>query len=303
MAHTAEHIFVGSLTRLIPSVRVQKVDVSEDESRVYLKAPRLDWDSILKAERMANKVISEGRKVLVHEFLCLEDAKRRFPQLRAHDERIVGKVRVVEVDGYDYSACLGEHVENTRECDFFIVTSISRAGEVFEVRFQVGEKAKEEALELSKLCLRVAEILGATIPTLERTALNLKEECLRLRQRLSSATLEQAMSVKPVEKFGVRLFVRVFDGLEQKKLMDVAGKLVKQEKSVVVFGNKDGPPLVIFARSKDLGIDCASVLQEVLLNFGGKGGGKTEYAFGTIHGDRVEEAVEALRRAVEERLR
>ncbi|MEM4298168.1 MAG: DHHA1 domain-containing protein [Nitrososphaerota archaeon] len=247
---------------------------------------------------MTNRIIAEGRRVIVHEFESLSDAKKNIPRLRAYEERIVGRVRVVEVDGYDYSACLSDHVENTRECDFFIITSVSKAGDVYELKFQVGDKAKQVALELSRLCLRVSEILGATPSTLERTVLNLKEESLRLRQRLSSLTIEQATQVKPVEKFGLKFYVKVFEGLEKKKLMDLAGKIIKQERSIVIFGNKDDPPLLIITRSQDVKIDCASILR-ALSRLGGKGGGKAEYAFGTVPKDGLEGAIKIIQEAVE----
>lgn len=303
-AHTAEHIFLGSLTRLIHDVRVQKVEITPEKNSVYVNCSSLDWDIILAAEKMANQVISEGRRVMAHNFPTLEDAKQALPQLRAHEDRISGPVSVIEIEGYDYSACTGSHVQNTNECVFFIATRLAKANRnLFEIEFEVGERAKEEALAFSTTCMKAAEILGVNVSILEKAAQNVRDENTRLKERFTSLTIKTAESIPPVEKGGVKLYVHMFDGLYTKRLMDHVGGLIGQDKALVIFSNTGEQPIIVLARSQDLtSIDCNQMIRETLSSYGGKGGGKPDYAFGTVSPDQVDRAMQDLQARVEKQL-
>ncbi|MEM2955542.1 MAG: DHHA1 domain-containing protein [Nitrososphaerales archaeon] len=295
-AHTAEHVFMGSLKRLVPSIEVKKVETEGEKGTAIILSKHLDWQIIFEAEKMTNRVIDEAKEIKEHFFDSLEDAKEAFPSLRAYEERITGKTRVIEVDGYDYSACRAEHVKNTKECSFFIVTKFSKAGkDLFEIEFYVGESAKMKALEIAKICMEVNEIVGATLDTLKRTVQNLKDDFLNIRKRLALLSEREAEDIKFVEKNGIKIYLKIFDGLDNKKLMEKAGELMKNESSVVVFANRDENAFLILGRSPNLELDCNAILKEVTMKFNGKGGGKPEFASGIVDNDKVEDALEFIK--------
>ncbi|MCP8320703.1 MAG: hypothetical protein H3Z52_07160, partial [archaeon] len=97
------------------------------------------------------------------------------------------------------------------------------------------------------------------------------------------------------EKDGIKIYSKVFEGLDNKKLMERVGELIKNEKSIVVFVNKDDDAFLILGRSQDLRLDCNSILKEVFMRFNGKGGGKPEFATGIINKDKVEDALEFIK--------
>ncbi len=295
-AHTAEHVFMGSLKRLVPSIEVKKVETEGEKGTAIILSKHLDWQIIFEAEKMTNRVIDEAKEIKEHFFDSLEDAKKAFPSLRAYEERITGKTRVIEVDGYDYSACRAEHAKNTKECSFFIVTKFSKAGkDLFEIEFYVGESAKMKALEIAKICMEVNEIVGATLDTLKRTVQNLKDDFLNIRKRLALLSEREAEDIKFVEKNGIKIYLKIFDGLDNKKLMEKAGELMKNESSVVVFANRDENAFLILGRSPNLELDCNAILKEVTMKFNGKGGGKPEFASGIVDNDKVEDALEFIK--------
>lgn len=296
IAHTAEHIFMGSLKRLMPNIEVKKVETEGEKGNALISSRHLDWQIIFEAERMTNKIIDEARVIKEHFFDSLDDAKKAFPSLRAYDERISGKTRVIEVDGYDYSACRAEHAKNTRECSFFIITKFSKAGkDLFEIEFYVGEKAKIKVLEIAKTCMEINEIVGATLDTLKSTIQNLRDEFLDLRKRLARLSEKEAEDIKFVEKNDIRIYLRIFEGLDNKKLMERAGELIKSEKSIVIFANRDDDAFLILGRSADLRLDCNAILKEVFMRFNGKGGGKPEFASGIIDKDKVEDVLNFIK--------
>ncbi|MEM3437284.1 MAG: DHHA1 domain-containing protein [Nitrososphaerales archaeon] len=296
VAHTAEHVFMGSLKKLMPNIEVKKVETQGEKGSVWVSCKNLNWQVIFEAEKMTNKIIDEAKVIKEHFFESLDDARKAFPSLRAYDERILGKTRVIEVDGYDYSACKAEHAKNTKECSFFIVTKFSKVKkDFFEIEFHVGESAKLKALEIAKICMEVSEIVGATLDTLKNTIRNLRDDLLDLRKRFAQLSKKEAEDIKFIEKNGIKIYFKIFEGLDNKKLMERIGELIKNRKSIALFANKNDSAFLILGRSSDLGLDCNAILKEVFMKFNGKGGGKPEFASGIIDKDKIDEAFELIK--------
>ena len=112
IAHTAEHALIGSLQKLIgKTLHVRKVEHRQADNSVFITTPHLDLELIIKAQSEVNSLISTGRKVITHSFVSLGEAKKRFPELRANEERIEKEstsIRVIEIEGHDVARlCYG----------------------------------------------------------------------------------------------------------------------------------------------------------------------------------------------------
>jgi len=281
-SHTAEHIFAGALNRMIPGLKVHKVELGAVNS-VYLDLESLNWDAILEAERIVNKIIGEARPVKAHEFGSLEEAVKSFPGLRSRDERISGEVRVIEIEGHDYAACAGHHVHNTAECTYFLVSGFSRSGGLAKVEFLVGEEAIGRSLGLCKSCFRAAEILGMSVDKLEDGVEGLKLECQSLRGRLRDTTGEALNRIVPSERSGFAIYSACLKGADERATMEKAGELIEGDaKAVAIFGVEGKSTLYILARGAGASFDCRTVLNEALGSRGFKGGGKPGFANGTV---------------------
>jgi len=298
LAHTGEHIFMGNLQKIVPNVSVSKVEQTEERNSLFVKSEGLAWDQVLQAEKLANSVITEGKSIIEHFFPNLEEARKKFPKMRAIEERISGQVRVVEVDSCDYSACAREHAKNSRECGFFLVTSFSKEGDTYEIRFEVGEQAKATALEYSALLMKVANIIGASLNTIEKTAANLKAEVNDLKKKIKVAS-ERDVSSIPAEDFnGAKLYSKIFEGLENKVLMERAGELIKTQRSIVILASKAEKGFVLLAKSPDIKFNSAEVLRVSLAPLGGKGGGKEDFASGSVDSLKLEEAFAKIKKTI-----
>jgi len=302
-AHTAEHILMASIKRLIPEASAIKVVHDEKGNTLYLRTPRLDWEVVAEAVKAANRVIDEGREVKEWFFEDLEEAKKAIPNLRSYDERITGRVRVIEVEGYDYSACTKKHVSNTKECGCIFVTGFSKAGEeLYQIRFEVGEKAKEHAAETIALHMKVSEALGASQKTVLQTAINLKQEVEDLRRRAAHLTKLILERIEPEEVNGIKVYAALYKEVERKALMDYAGETIAKGRSVVLLVDEQRDAFFVLGRSKDLALNCGALLKDVLQSFGGRGGGKPEFASGSAPLEVAEQALTTLKSKVFEHL-
>ncbi len=303
VAHTAEHAFIGSLQQLLgQTLRVRKVEHKGDATRTaIIIISQLDLDIVLRAESQVNSLIAEGRKVTAKTFASLEEAKKHIPNLRANEERISGEVRVVEIEGHDVAACAMEHAGNLKECDFFLVTRVSKSGSEYEVDFAVGQQAKETAVSLSAKLLKVCGVLGANINTIENTAKKLKQEYEGNREKLRMLSREKLAAIQPESNGRLALFRSVFSSLADDQLQEFAGEKIAGANDVVVLVANVGleNASIVFARSEKLTeIDCNKLFKEAAAGADGRGGGKLHFVTGVVKKEAAGRVVDIISKKV-----
>lgn len=289
LAHTAEHAFIGSLQKLLgQTLKVRKVEHKSSGNTAFIVIPQLDLDTVLKAESEVNSLITEGRKVVARTFSSLEEAKKNIPNLRANEERIAGEVRVVEIENHDVAACAMDHASNLQECDFFLVTRLSKSGSEYEIDFAVGRQAKETAVTLAARLLRVCNELGANINTVENTAKKLRSENESNARKLKALGREKLSGIMPVTNGRVTLLKGVFENLADDQLQEFAGDKIADANTVVLVANVGGEMAsVVFARNEKMeGIDCNKLFRQ-FAGPDGRGGGRPHFVTGVIKKEAV----------------
>ncbi|MCS7138502.1 MAG: DHHA1 domain-containing protein [Crenarchaeota archaeon] len=302
--HTAEHVLMGSLQRIKGSFKVRKVEVYDGFGKVFIEIDSLSFEDLAKAQVIANKVIFEGRVVKEHFFDSLEEAQKAFPSLRAHEERIQGRVRVVEVDGFDYSACTGKHVENTKDCGMILVTHVSKSGGEYQIDFEVGEKALETAVKLSTLCLSISSILGTPIKNLEKAVLNMRSENEDLKKRISVITEDSVKKTLSEESLGeTKLYAAILKGVDTKAVMKTIGELIGKNNYIYVIGLEWYGVCNILIGSGDERINATHILKELCRVFNGKGGGDNKIAIGSFPCEKLHDVFEEAKKIVRDVLK
>ena len=281
-AHTGEHIFFRSLSKVVPEVSLDKISIKEEKNALYIKYQgNLTWEKLLEAERLTNNIILENRKVIVHNSKK-EDVIKKFPDIRIKLDRIqTEEVRIVEVENYDFAACSGDHVNFTKEIDFFLLTKVNKTGESsYRLEFEVAEKAKDEALTLSKIALASMEVLQSAPENVERTISNLLKDNEKYRQNLAEFSQKSFESIAPKDISGINLYFEILKGIDRKILIKKAGELIEQSKTFLVLFLIDDGVFVVCGRSKDINCDMRNLLTSILTRFDGRGGGRENFAQG-----------------------
>jgi len=296
LAHTAEHAFIGALQqKLGHTLQVRKVEHKESGNTAIIVIPNLDLEIVLDAQADVNSLIESGRKVTERIFDSLEEAKNAVPNLRANEERISGKVRVIEIEDHDIAACAMEHAENMRECNFFLVTRVSKNGSEYEVDFVVGRLAKEMSLSISARMMRLCIALGANINTVENTAKKLKADGETSRQKLRALSKEKLESVSRVQVGKFHLLKGTFANLDDDQVTEFAGEKIASENTLVLFVNSGTENAkVVFARSENMGDIDFSALFKRIVGEAGRGGGKPHFVTGVVRNEALHRVMEEI---------
>jgi alanyl-tRNA synthetase len=293
--HTGEHVLFKSLELNLGDITLNKIDLDDAESSLFINANTVSWEKLFKAEELANRIIEEDRQILEKEYT--KEEALRLPNLRIKAERIPGDfIRVVEVKDFDWSACAGTHAKTTGFVGNILITKFNLNKGSFELRFKTN--VKKDFFDLSRISRETSTFLGVEpagiLPAIKR--IQDESESYKEKFRKVSAKL---LDYNKEEKINDLIFVyNIVEGLEKKQLVDKAAVLVKENTIVFFVNYSEGKATVLLSIHPGLKMNAPELLNKLLLVFNGKGGGRDSFAMGScdeMSGERiVEEAKKIL---------
>jgi len=293
--HSGEHVFMGALLKTIKDIKVDKVRLDEDESSLFVICKNLTWEQIFEAEKLANKIIKEDRDIIVKEVTKEEAAE--IPGLRIKLDRIKDeKIRIVEIKDHDLSACAGTHALKTGFIGNILITKFNLVKGIYEIRFKTN--ISEDLFELARIARKTASIIKKDVGGVPEFVENLMQENERktFKLRELSSNLVKEFKQKKIKE--INFVYNIFDEVEKKQLIDQAASL-KKEKTVVCFLNKLGNNAqIIIVASEDSGFKANELLKKLIEKFDGKGGGRDNFAMGSLKAEFSEKAIETIKEMI-----
>jgi alanyl-tRNA synthetase len=290
--HTGEHILFKSLEKQIPDLKLDKINLDENESSLFVKCKNLDWEILFKAEDLANKIIHEDKKINI-KYLDKEQAAQK-KELRIKLDRIEqDKIRVIEIQDFDLSACTGIHAENTGFVKNIIITSFNKTHGSYEIRFITD--AFKKFIELAKVARKSADILNTDVDSSVDLIKKILQERDQYKEKYRSLLEKLPIELKSEKINNITFKYKIFDNYNRKKLIDTLEKN-KQEKTVVLLINKtNGNSTAMLSCSDDLDIEIPEILKKALEKFNGKGGGRDRFAQGGFESKYADELIEEVK--------
>ena len=296
--HTGQHILSAAFDRL-HGARTVGFHLGAVLSTVDLDKV-LGPEALAAAAAEANRIVWEDRAVSIRFATPEEAAAMTF---RKEPTRS-GPLRVIEVDGFDWSACGGTHVARAGQVGIIALRSWEKFRGGMRLEFLCGGRALREfgilrdSVAGSLRFLSVApQDLPSAIEGAQAENKDLRRAIRDLGERL--AVHEAAAMVARARQVGTaRVIVEVLDGWDQSGLKALASAASAQPGVVAALVSAAGPALVVIARAPDVALDASAALKALMQQFGGKGGGKPEMAQGGGLSGTRDELRDALARII-----
>jgi alanyl-tRNA synthetase len=313
--HTGQHLLSAAFEDMLSAPTVS-FHLGNEASTIDLdigSRREVTWDQVFAVEAAVNQVIWENRPVKVRILSRDEISSITLRKPTA----VVGEIRVIEIAGYDASACGGTHVTATGEIGILKVTSLERYKGGLRVTFLSGQRALQhyqqhlQLLQLSSLALSVGPgELPQAIARLEESAKSARRELRQLREELLAYEADRLWAEAPVVN-GIRVIAQVIER-SLAEAQALAGRLRERPATLILLAVvEQGGARLVCARSgvpaardgpvcRDSleQLDAAAILREALGHLGGRGGGSATMA----QGGGPEHAPEELRRVIYETL-
>jgi alanyl-tRNA synthetase len=301
--HTGQHVLSAAFDRLF-GVRTVSFHLGGAVSTIDL-AREMAPAEIGQAETEANRIVWEDRPVTIR-FADAEEAARL--PLRKEPAR-GGTLRLIEVEGFDPSACGGTHVARTGGIGLIAVASWERfkGGQRLEFvcggRALRGYRAFRDAMAASVRLLSVLpDDLPSSIERLQADAKEQKRSMVALQGELARYRAEELAASGEEVQLGAgggkcRFVARAVDA-DATGLAALASAIVARPGFLVVLVTPSAPALVVIARSADVSLSSEKLLALLTAQFGGRGGGRPEMARGGGLAASADTIIAAIRAAI-----
>ena len=299
--HTGQHLLTRAIERLhgVPTVSFH---LGEREVTIDLETPSLPSEALDEAEDLLASVLREARPI-VPRWVAPEEVPEGIAL--PEEARSLGRVRLVEVAGFDLDPCCGTHCGRTAEVGAIVILGQEKAGKRTRVSFLCGERARAETRRRLRWTTALARRLSmdpsdlpAGLDRMLEEARALRKERTELRVRLAE---REASSIEPVP--GDRFDLVCLDLGERlsEEAQALAAAFRPRPRTVVLVGWKDGSGARILAtRSADLDLDVRPAIAEAAPLLGGRGGGGPDNAqCGGPDTSRLPDALAAARQRLE----
>jgi alanyl-tRNA synthetase len=300
--HTGQHLLSAAFVDRIGANTVG-FHLSEEYATIDLDRAPLSDEVLAEIETFVNFIVLENRTVVARFISDEEVLALPLRKAVAHE----GPVRIVEVSGFDWSACGGTHVRATGEVGLIKIVRSERRGAETRVEFLCGGRALADYQAKNALVMGLAQEftvghweVADMVHRLDDELKTTRRDLRRTRDNLLDA--EAAVLWHEASRLGqVRLVKVELMGRAAEDLKHLAQRLISHPKTVVLLasgGLAAEKGSFTFARSDDLEVNMGPLVRQACEAIGGRGGGRPDFAQGGgPAGHLVAEGLEAAYRA------
>jgi alanyl-tRNA synthetase len=306
--HTGQHILSQAFVELFHAP-TRSFRMTADACEIDLDLADPSDQKIERAIARANEIIWSDLPVLVHQVTPEEAA--RLP-LRKDTERM-GDLRVIEIEGFDFSPCGGTHARRTGEVGVLVARHWERAKGLVRLTFAAGGRAAADYHRANHTARAVAALFSVARDESPEAVSRLREENKQLLRRLRSlqetaARAEARELLEEIERASdepgspklpghatgaPRVIARILEDHDAESLRALAQALIANPNTIALLGSHEGDGArLVFARSPDAPGDMSALMRQACHTLEGRGGGRPDLAQGG--GRKTESLADAI---------
>lgn len=274
--HSAQHILSQAFVNLYGYETVS-VHLGDEYGAVELDAKAVGPEQLEAAEKEANRIIAEALPI---EIMMVDSDNLADIPLRKVPER-TGKIRVIRIGEYDYSACGGTHCGSTAEVGMIKIIGLEKIRGQVLVNFLSGVQATDDYRLRFSVTDALAQKLTCHFSDLpdKFDKLAAENKGLRKQQAALQKTMlpikakELAESAQPVGK--TRLLFQDIGDYDNKLAGQLAAEVAGMVGGVAVLFLSGR---LVVATAADTTIDASSLVKRFGEVTGLKGGGSARQA-------------------------
>jgi len=263
--HTAQHLLSQVLLRGLHAPTLSFA-IGPEHSSIEIGRSAVSKDEARELEEECARLAFAALPVRVFETDDPSSLHLRKPP------KVQGTIRVVEIDGFDQSACGGTHVKNSAELGLLKIVRTERVRANVRLYYAAGYRALRDHQLKHDVAQRLQRLVTqplAEIPEHVEVLLRERDELRRALKKAQRREMEREAAVAAAEAGA--LAVREFSGCEPVDLRMFAGALMAAGKHVLAY-QRSHPAHVIIGRGRG-DFDLRSISPRLFALLDGKGGG------------------------------
>lgn len=293
--HSGQHLLSAVFAHEL-NARTVSFHLGDAVSTIDVAVPLVAQHSLERIEQIANELIAEDRAVAVRAVDRIEAeallSAGRIPKLPERE----GRIRIVEIAGYDLNACGGTHVRSTGQIGGLALRGVEKVSRGVRVSFVCGLRAMAAARHDYAIVSRAAGMLSigaAEIPEaierLKGEAKSGEKERQRWREELAGYHAVRLL-VEEQNRGGLRLVHRSYPDRDAEYVRVLALSLTATAPRTValVISTENWPARLVLAKSGDINFNCGDLLRDTLAAHALRGGGSADLAQTDVPKEKLE---------------
>ncbi len=282
--HTGQHILSQAFIQFADANTVG-FHMSDDSMTVDLDKVNLPTGVIDLVEDLANEVVFANRPVTAR-IISLEEAAAHIRMRKLPEKIHTDGLRIIDIDGFDVTACGGTHVKQTGEIGMIKVLRTEKHGDKTRVEFRCGGRALEVFSSqntlvnqlTAHLTCKADEVFGS-ITRMQDEIKTAQRDLKAAKSQLIEAEAERLIAQTPTEN-NLRVVIKTFTDMDVSDIRLLASKLVQTPGVIALLGVPGDKAQLVFARSEGLKHDMNALIKTALAVINGRGGGQANMAQG-----------------------
>lgn len=291
--HAGQHVLSQCFDNLL-SGRTESFHLGDKLSTLEIGLPSISEADVERIENKANQVVFQNReiKTYVVEGTDLSQVPLRKPPKKS------GSIRVVEVEGFDYTACGGTHPRRTGEIGLIKLLRRTKIRNNVRFEFVCGGRALRDYRFRNLILSDTAAKFSAgeaDLPQVVDKLLSEQKEMSRALKKLQERAIQQeALDFFAAQPESPSL--RCFRDRPLQEVRQLALAVIRNPGIVLLWGLTAGPRVhVILGRSEDVSLDVRDLIPVFVSALNARGGGRPSLV--ELVGDKPEALEEALQKA------
>jgi len=281
--HTAQHLVSGCFQQIFELETLSSGIHGTNPTTIDLPDIELSRAELDRIEALANQIVYENR--VVKSYFVPSEQIEMVPLRRP--PKVEGEIRIVEIDGFDYSACGATHCPQTGMIGAIKIIRTERINQKTRIHFVAGIQAMEYFSQYQEIATTLAAELSAhpqdVVELVRKQAIQLHAAEKELRQlRLTYSAFEAQDLLANAESVGeLKVILRTFEDRPVNEIRSLGIEFKELAKVVSMLATFDGQKLVLVTTcGLESGLSARDLLNCQLSLIDGRGGGDDQIAQG-----------------------
>lgn len=276
--HTGQHLLSAVFLEMY-NAPTNSFHLGDDYLNIDIGLENIDEEIIFYVENKVNELIFKNLPVKSY-IVNIEEAKK-LPLRKLPPTDV--DIRIVEIEGVDYSPCCGTHVKSLGEIGMVKIIKTEKYKNMTRVYFKCGKRLLKDFQEknniinilIKNLSVPQSEIL-LKFDSLQNEIKTLTKQLNSLKELNAEFIARELLSESKENKI-----IKIFEDKSFEEVQTIANKLTSLKDHLVILASlKDKK--VVLAHNGNLNINCGKIFKEELTKFNGRGGGSPKFAQGSF---------------------
>lgn len=271
--HTGQHLLSAIFLEMYDA-QTNSFHLGDDYLTIDIGLENINDEIIRSVENKVNELIFKN--IPVKSYIVNKEAIKNLPLRKLPPTDV--NIRIVEIEGVDYSPCCGTHVKNLGEIGMVKILKTEKYKNMTRIYFKCGKRLLRDFQEKTNIINNLIKSLSVPQHEIEIKMESLQNEVKNLTKQLNLIKeLNAEYEAKELLKHADDKITKIFEDKSFEEIQLISYKLAPLKDILILFASTPDKK-VLLSHNGNLAVNCGKLFKDNLSKFNGRGGGSPKFA-------------------------